>query len=546
MKAQNQTLILAADNIGSDDNYNKQLVPIHGKPAIAWVIDSFKKNSDIFIVANKKNTQLLNYLENSYSDCNAIVVDPSDQIANFGSFSIVNSLLIGLDKVDDRSNLVVNFGDTLVKDIPDVENDTIIFSSDILSSERWTLGKLLKNRLSETIFDKKTNISLKDKEAFVGYFKFCYVCDLKKIASKAFQSKGTFFDIIKQYNIIHPFYCYSCNTWFDFGHKSGVTKAQNHFYNSREFNSLYTDPIRSIITKRSTNIQKLRDEWDWYRSLPNELQTLIPRILSFNDDIDTASLTMEMYGYPPLSELFIYGNLGIEEWELIVRRLFEVHKLFESYTSLLQIENYISLYKEKTSQRIEDLRQQNIIWEEILNYQSIIINRKNYKNINQLKDQLNKCLDQLILTAKVTIIHGDYCLSNILFDSKTLLCKLIDPRGRLKEKTIYGDPRYDIAKLRHSIVGGYDFIVHGLFKIQRNGNKFIYIQSNIEFKDKLEEVFNKTTQKFGYRQDEIELIEALLFLTMIPLHKDSLDRQMMFYVIAIIKLNQYFERYGTK
>ena len=137
-----------------------------------------------------------------------------------------------------------------------------------------------------------------------------------------------------------------------------------------------------------------------------------------------------------------------------------------------------------------------------------------------------------------TIIHGDYCFSNILFDSSNYIFKLIDPRGRLNaEATIYGDPRYDIAKLRHSVVGLYDFIVQGLFKLTEKDTEFEYkILTTNDYKI-LEEIFDKYLSINGFNVQEIKFIEGLLFLSMIPLHKDNFDRQKVFYLKAIELLN---------
>ena len=137
-----------------------------------------------------------------------------------------------------------------------------------------------------------------------------------------------------------------------------------------------------------------------------------------------------------------------------------------------------------------------------------------------------------------TIVHGDYCFSNILFDSSNYIFKLIDPRGRLnKEATIYGDPRYDIAKLRHSVVGLYDFIVHGLFKLNENGTNFEYKILTTNEYGILEEIFDKYLTLNGFNIQEIKFIEGLLFLSMIPLHKDNFDRQKVFYLKSIELLN---------
>ena len=135
-------------------------------------------------------------------------------------------------------------------------------------------------------------------------------------------------------------------------------------------------------------------------------------------------------------------------------------------------------------------------------------------------------------------MHGDYCFSNILFDSSNYIFKLIDPRGRLDaDATIYGDPRYDIAKLRHSVVGLYDFIVQGLFKLTENNSEFEYKILTTEDYRVLEDIFDKYSIENGFDVQEIKFIEGLLFLSMIPLHKDNFDRQKVFYLKAIELLN---------
>ena len=136
-----------------------------------------------------------------------------------------------------------------------------------------------------------------------------------------------------------------------------------------------------------------------------------------------------------------------------------------------------------------------------------------------------------------------YCFSNILFDSSNYCFRLIDPRGRLdKEAVIYGDPRYDIAKLRHSVVGLYDFIVQDLFKLDTiSYNEFSYkiFSQNNYFN--LEKVFDKYVEQYNYNNFEIKFIEGLLFLSMIPLHDDNITRQKMFYIRALEIFNSLKE-----
>ena len=196
------------------------------------------------------------------------------------------------------------------------------------------------------------------------------------------------------------------------------------------------------------------------------------------------------------------------------------------------------LYYDKTKERLSDLRAQNPYWNEVLDREFEYINGKKYRGIASLKSGIDIYVQKLCKTGKETVIHGDYCFSNILFDSSNYNFKLVDPRGRLNnEPTIYGDPRYDIAKLRHSIAGFYDFIVHGLFRLKENKTGFEYeIKTSVDYSI-LEMIFNKYAELNGYNPQEIKFIEGLLFLSMIPLHKDNFSRQKVFYLKAIELLN---------
>jgi hypothetical protein len=162
-----------------------------------------------------------------------------------------------------------------------------------------------------------------------------------------------------------------------------------------------------------------------------------------------------------------------------------------------------------------------------------------YKNLPGLLDKfINKLSDLCGLDNETHFIHGDYCFSNILFDVNSFIIKLIDPRGSFGSKGVYGDSRYEIAKLRHSAIGRYDFIVSNLFKITANNNVINYeIASNENFRIS-EEIFDSFIVNNGYNINEIKLIETSLFISMLPLHSDDLNRQLVLYVTGIIKLNE--------
>lgn len=74
--------------------------------------------------------------------------------------------------------------------------------------------------------------------------------------------------------------------------------------------------------------------------------------------------------------------------------------------------------------------------------------------INELSSYISPHLNS-------SFIHGDFCFSNIAYDFKANLPKIFDPRGAdfTGFITPFGDARYDYAKLMHSVLGLYDFII---------------------------------------------------------------------------------------
>ncbi len=125
----------------------------------------------------------------------------------------------------------------------------------------------------------------------------------------------------------------------------------------------------------------------------------------------------------------------------------------------------------------------------------------------------------------------------MLYDLRGGICRLIDPRGSFGTAGLYGDPRYDVAKLNHSARWLYDFITADLFSVTDNGD-FAYelqIYHRTYHRD-IADVFSDVFLR-DYSASEIDLITGLLFASMIPLHADRPERQLAFTLRALEILN---------
>ena len=84
---------------------------------------------------------------------------------------------------------------------------------------------------------------------------------------------------------------------------------------TRAFNELKIDSAFGTVTKRSRYVEKFLDEINYVRLLPPELAVLFPRVIDFSTDWEDAWFTMEYYGYPTLSEVFVFENVEPGIWE---------------------------------------------------------------------------------------------------------------------------------------------------------------------------------------------------------------------------------------
>jgi len=146
--------------------------------------------------------------------------------------------------------------------------------------------------------------------------------------------------------------------------------------------------------------------------------------------------------------------------------------------------------------------------------------------------------------SEVSVIHGDLCLANILYDPKNRIIKLIDPRGKFGDFSLHGDFRYELAKLSHSFNGHYESIINDRFSVDLPGECIInYEIHSSEKQRQITDLFNKRLRRmYAQHLDAIDLIEALLFLSMIPLHLDSYNRQKVMLAQGIEKIDAVLQR----
>lgn len=123
-----------------------------------------------------------------------------------------------------------------------------------------------------------------------------------------------------------------------------------------------------------------------------------------------------------------------------------------------------------------------------------------------------------------SFMHGDLQFDNILFDTQTQRFTLLDWRQDFGGKVEYGDLYYDLAKLNGGITLHYDLIKKNLFLLNEHGSEVWIDFAQRASAESIREAFFAFCTEHGYDIGKVQLLTAIIFLNMAPLHHAPFDR----------------------
>ena len=508
------------------------LFPLGGEDMLTMLCRKYEKAVDrIYVVTYERHEWVERYIKMKKLPVQTICLDHLDNLG----YTIEYGLDAVLREVPEAEYVYINFADSFLEDeLPSASQDFVYYAEQDMD-ESWTWFKEAQGRITE-IFDKGDfqagKVPDKDfQKLFVGVFG---ISDAKAFAAQLHQAvKDTtidsFYSALWAYSQAHRFDFLESLSWFDVGHNENYIKAKTKVA-ARAFNSIKIDEERGILTKTSENKEKLIQEIRWYLRMPAPLQYLVPRIYDYSLDFSSPYVSMEYYGYHTLHESLIYGDLCLGDWKNIFKKLLFILKDMQTFRVAGRHQEIKAavwdMYWEKTKQRLAKLQQQK----EFADFftQPILVNGETYPSINEILAVLPQYIRSLLVKDAAdyfTIIHGDLCFTNILVEDSYNFMRIIDPRGKFGSFDIYGDSRYELAKIMHSLEGHYDYIIEDRFEVKAEGSSIAYQLhlGNSTALEAFQEVFADQMKDIR----AIRLIEATLFLSMIPLHNDYINRQYM-------------------
>jgi hypothetical protein len=450
---------------------------------------------------NKFETRVLN-------DCKIFVIKCKDSLSLGGSIKFALKYILKKTKEESVGLIRLLHGDTLVPGFPKKLN--FIGISKLKDDYHWEVDRI--DELDDSIW--------------CGCFAFG---SLKHLLANL-EYNENFVDAIRAIDTKKCLERIRIDNWMDFGHINTYFQSRSQLTTQRSFNALVVSG--GCVRKTGQPSSKIIAESKWFKDLPVSFKCFSPQLIDCGNGADDKPYYVTEYlPIPPLNEIFVHGRNSAVFWQRVIRLCFEYlekcldHPLSGSASRRVELE-FIRLARDKTLSRLELFAEQNSWFEAD---KPIKFNQVNLPSVRKIAEECINCVKNE--PAMPGLLHGDFCFSNILYDSRSGMIKVIDPRGLNSDGKItnLGDVRYDMAKLTHSVIGLYDFIIAGAFDCKLYKSSGSQEMELSVYKDeRIQSVQNEFLQnRFGNRLSTGNALPmtVLLFFSMLPLHNDNHQRQ---------------------
>lgn len=440
-----------------------------------------------------------------------------------------------LDRTPDDEPVRILFGDTLVLPVSDaLKQPDIAIVQSTTTNYPWAFVET-KDDGCVAFKDTPPN-RLNSRRVLCGYFTFSDRALLSRSCKK-----NSFVEAMNFYNEHKNINCIDAEKWLDFGHLPLYFQSKKEIIVKRAFNDVSVEG--ATLVKQSDDTSKMRSEANWYQNLPPRLALHTPRFLGEIERDFQAGYKLEYLYAPLLSDLGVFGQLPLGSWLEILQGCFDYLKECRlerpspqapesspKFSKLFFQEMIVA----KTWSRLSQLSKQSKIPLE----SKIKLNGTQYASLRNIVSRLIEMVPETT-PDHICFWHGDFFFGNVLYDFTARRVMTIDPRGQASQGVfcLWGDYRYDIAKLSHSIIGHYDKILLGRSHLERDAKdalSWTFYVDPLPHQDVIEDIFvSYVKESGGITEAELYALTSLLFFSLLPLHEEHPERQIHFLATAL-------------
>lgn len=294
--------------------------------------------------------------------------------------------------------------------------------------------------------------------------------------------------------------------------------AQNRCrpYNHIEFRD--DRVIKTTLTKEGQNL--IIGEISWYDKLTQYGFKAIPKIYSHNP------LIMERVDGINIFQAKLNKNQKLATIHNIIKQLTKMH----SYeVKPADKEDLTKEYFTKTIDRIDSIKYAVPFSES----DTITINNKICKNPLKFRQIFKNAVKTMLLDTIFCPIHGDCTLTNTMIDKGGNIY-FIDARGYFGKQEVFGDIRYDWAKLYFSLYGNFDNFNVKKFDLNVSNDSVTFAIESNGWEYLANEVLGTVCNL-----NEIQFIHAIIWLSLASHCWEDYDSMCLAFYNGVYLINDF-------
>lgn len=484
------------------------MVDINHKPIISHIIQKFPETCEFIIPVGYKGKILQNYLEIAHPELNI----KTKFVDNFeGEGSGLGLTLIEIFDFIDKPFVFIS-ADTLVTNPIPPPNENWIGYSKVDDNSEYRTIEIQKGTITQ-INEKLVSES---PYAYIGLAGVKDFENFKKLALKDrtnFISIGESLPLSKYINKFKPLEF----DWFDTGNTQKLNNARNFYTETDNSNFNILDKVDEKIWFVGSKVIKFSQDQQFISdrtARSNVLKDFVPKIIENSK---------HMYSY-----YFENGQILSEavDEDIFIKLLEHLDKFWkpknlEKKDEIAFYQKCYEFYKDKSFDRFDKF---SLLYPYTL--REVNLNGKKIENPVNLLEKV----DWKLLSYGMPVnFHGDLHFENILFSNNEFI--FLDWRQNFNSLIDYGDIYYDLAKILHGILLPHSMVKSGQYSIVESEND-VRLEINLpKNNSKFVEILKNWVNKNDLDYFKVELITALIYINIAPLHHHPYSKFLFYYGI---------------
>jgi dTDP-glucose pyrophosphorylase len=483
-------------------NINKALVSIANKPAISYIVEKFPEDIELVIPLGYKKETVRDFLTIAYPKRKFIF----KEVYPFEGEGSGLGLTLLACKEELQSPFIFCSNDTIVlEDIPAPTFNWMGYT-DAPNNDQYRSIRITKEAEVVEICSKGAKGDVKPYIGLAG------ISDYKQFWKSMEDGKGKgSIETGESYGMRSllnlsvksiPF------TWYDTGNIDALEKCRT------AFSSLSDDNNPNILEKENEAIWFVGDKVVKYHTDETFIKNRVLRSAFLGNYIpEIISSSSHMYVYKKVEGEIFSKHPTATNFKMFLKWMdgFWSRKMLNGSEERHFTKRCDTFYRKKTYERVEQYFKKS----ELSDEPEIV----NDLSLPTLKELLNE-VDWEYLSHGIPVrFHGDLHFENILVcSSGKEPFSLLDWRQDFGGELDYGDIYYDFAKLLHGLIISHELICQESYWIDRVKHKISFDFHRKHSLIECEKYFNAYVSENGFDWDKVELLTALIFLNIAPLH----------------------------